>query len=55
MAGSLDGSLGIGPIEADVDGPSEAGAMDYEDGSGREFFAYDVTMSGPQVGVGFHF
>lgn len=30
-------------------------AMDYEDGSGREYFAYDVTMSGPQVGVGFHF
>ena len=29
--------------------------VDYEDGSGPDKFAYDVTMSGPIVGLGFKF
>jgi hypothetical protein len=28
---------------------------DYEDGSGASFFRYDVTMSGPAIGIGWRF
>jgi hypothetical protein len=28
---------------------------DYEDGSGASYFKYDVTMSGPGVGIGWRF
>ena len=29
--------------------------MEYEDGSGEDLFAYDMTIYGPQIGVAFHF
>jgi len=29
--------------------------MDYEDGSGDDFFLYDMTISGPAMGVVFTF
>jgi hypothetical protein len=29
--------------------------MDYEDGSGRDLFRYDMLISGPQIGVAFTF
>ena len=29
--------------------------MDYETGTGAELFAYDVTVSGPEIGLLFHF
>lgn len=28
---------------------------DYEDGSGADRFGYDMTMSGPAIGIGWHF
>jgi hypothetical protein len=27
--------------------------IDYEDGSGRDLFRYDILVSGPQIGVAF--
>ena len=30
-------------------------SMDYETGTGAELFAYDVTTSGPEIGLVFHF
>jgi hypothetical protein len=29
--------------------------MDFESGSGTDFFRYDMTTFGPEIGVSFHF